>query len=71
MRIIKEFLLIENLYIQVSTNLFRLANFEKELKLTVETQDIKNLSFNISYHYFEYIHKIDTFIKSIIFLRKY
>ncbi len=68
--IVKEFLYIDNLSIQISTNLFRLLHFEKELELLSTDNNIWKLRFYISYHYFEYKnkHKELQFIKSILFL---
>jgi len=65
------FLGIENLDIQITTNLFRILHFDKELEKVASNKNINKLNFNISYHYFEYLWKEDIFIDSVKLLIKY
>jgi len=70
-QIVTKFLTINDIKLQVSTNgylLYSLRNkfFNKELLL-----NRSKLKFNISFHYFEYKDKVETFIKSINLLIKY
>lgn len=67
-KIIKLFLTIEHLELQITTNLFRLWYFETDLRTLKNTNQDK-LNFNISYHYFESKGKEDVFIQGINILK--
>lgn len=59
-KIVNSFLDIDNLYVQVTTNLFNILSFREDL---INLKDKKRVNFNISYHYFENIWKEDNFIE--------
>ncbi|MDD3302450.1 MAG: radical SAM protein [Candidatus Gracilibacteria bacterium] len=67
--IVDKLLNIDKLYVQVTTNLYKIQNFTSEIEKLKQHKNIKNFAFNISYHFFEYLDKDEIFIDNILMLK--